>query len=304
MPVSSLPIRPPLMVHHMAALDGQTAPPNSLEAIRACLEAKADFVEIDVTALAHTDYLLVHDPALENETTGNGPVEACTPDEARLLRFARSGVPTNARVPLLSEVITLFRDYQTATRLQIDYKNMFPFPSDEPLRRLIQLIEPLQARVLVSAGADWQLRRLRALAPWLELGFDIGFYLDWRPAEEPVGPMTYPKQYGVYGFWDDHPLASHRFWPTAEYLADRCGAFIGLVPGASTFYISHLVLAHSLDDGFNWAEALHRAGIKLDAWTLDVDDALAVTNAKRLLAAGVDQFTSNTPGTLAALLAN
>jgi glycerophosphoryl diester phosphodiesterase len=70
----------------------------------------------------------------------------------------------------------------------------------------------------------------------------------------------------------------------------------------STFYISHVLLAHSLEDGFNWAEALHQAGIKLDAWTLDADDALAIVNAKRLLAAGVDQFTTNTPRALAALL--
>ncbi len=33
--------------------------------IRASLEADAAFIEIDVTALAETDYLLVHDPVLE-----------------------------------------------------------------------------------------------------------------------------------------------------------------------------------------------------------------------------------------------
>jgi glycerophosphoryl diester phosphodiesterase len=274
-----LPIRPPIVVRHMAALDGQLAPPNSLEAIRACLHNKADFIEIDVTALAHSDYLLVHEPMLERETTGKGPLENCTRDEARTLRFVRSGVATDICVPLLSDVVALFQEYSTATRPQIDYKNMIPFPSDEPLRRL------------------------RALAPWLDVGFDIGFYFDWHPADDPVGPLTFPKQFGAYGYWDDHPLASHRFWPTAEYLADRCGALIGLVPGASTFYISHALLAHSLDDGFNWADALHQNGIKLDAWTLDADNELAITNAKRLLAAGVDQFTTNTPSVLATLLA-
>jgi glycerophosphoryl diester phosphodiesterase len=296
------PIRPPVIVHHMGTLDHQIAPPNSLEAIRACLDAKADFIEIDATALAQTDYLLVHDPELEHETTGKGMVESCTPDESRALRFTRSGAATDFCVPLLSEVVALFQEYPTATRLQIDFKNMIPFTSDEPLQRLIRLIEPLRSRVLVSTGADWQLRRLRNLAPWLDLGFDIGFYLDWHPADDPVGPLTFPKQYGAYGYWDDHPLAIQRFWPTAEYLADRCGAFIGLVPDISTFYISHVLLAHSLDDGFNWAEALHQVGIKLNAWTLDADDDLAVTNAKRLLAAGVDQFTSNTPHALAMAL--
>ena len=54
-------IRDPLIVHHMAALDGSPYPQNSLEAIQACLETGAAFIEIDVTALASDDYLLVHD---------------------------------------------------------------------------------------------------------------------------------------------------------------------------------------------------------------------------------------------------
>jgi glycerophosphoryl diester phosphodiesterase len=46
----------PTIVHHMAALDNQAAPQNSLEALRACLDAGAAFIEIDVTALADSDF--------------------------------------------------------------------------------------------------------------------------------------------------------------------------------------------------------------------------------------------------------
>jgi glycerophosphoryl diester phosphodiesterase len=304
-------IRPPVIVHHMAALDGQDHPPNSLEAIRACLDAGADFVEIDVTALAGADYLLVHDPELQAETTGRGPVAACTVEGARELRFVRNGSPTPYRVPLLSEVVALFVEYASAargaTRLQIDYKNLIPFPTGEPLQRFVRLIEPLgrppNGRVIVSTGADWQLRKLRALAPWLDLGLDIHFYIDWHAPGEPVDPRVYPRHAGAYGYWDDHPLATRRIWSTADYLADRCGFLLGLVPGVSTFYVSHRFLAHSLDDGFDWAQALHRAGIRLDAWTLDVGNPEAEANALRLLRAGVDQFTTNTPRALSALLA-
>src|SRR5262249_53188599 len=156
-------------------------------------------------------------------------------------------------------------------------------------------------RVLVSSGADWQLRKLRAFAPWLDLGFDPGFYIDLRsPAED--HPEAYPRQHGAYGYVDDHPLAQRRMWPAADYLRDRCWTFMGLVPRATIFYISHHLLVKSLDDGFNWAEELHKAGIKLDAWTLDVDNPVALANAERLLAAGVDQFTTNTPTELAEYL--
>jgi glycerophosphoryl diester phosphodiesterase len=78
--------------------------------------------------------------------------------------------------------------------------------------------------------------------------------------------------------------------------------FAMLVPRISTFYIDHHLLAQSLDDGFNWAEALHSYGIKLDAWTLDADKPIAAENARRLYNAGVDQFTTNTPAALSTLL--
>ena len=295
------PIRPPIVVHHMAALDGRAAP-NSLEAISACLAAGARFIELDITALADRDYLLVHDPLLESETTGTGPVAECTATQARGLFFSRAGAPTPFRVPLLSDVVDAVVSHGGSTRIQLDFKNVIPFPDDEPLQRLVNLIRPLGAHVIVSSNADWQLRRLRVLAPWLDLGLDIHFYLDWRPPGKPVDPRAYPRQLGAYGYWDDHPLATRRFSTTANYLADRCGMLVGLVPGVSTFYISHSFLAQSLEDGFNWADALHQVGIKLDAWTLDADDAVAAANAGRLLDAGVDQFTTNTPAALADLL--
>ncbi len=296
------PIRPPIIVHHMAALDGQTYPPNSLEAIRASLDSGAAFIEIDVTALADSDYLLVHDPVLESETSGSGEVGACSSADARTLCFRVGGVTTDYHVPLLSDVVALLLEQAGTARLQIDFKNMIPFTSEEPLVRFLHLIEPLGERVIVSTGADWQLRKLRGLAPLLDLGFDIGFYLDWHEPGTMIDPRAYPKQQGAYGYWDDHPIASVRFWSTANYLADRCETFIGLVNGISTFYISHRLLAQSLDDGFNWADKLHSAGIKLDAWTLDVGKPISEQNAKRLLATGVDQFTTNTPLALAALL--
>jgi glycerophosphoryl diester phosphodiesterase len=164
------------------------------------------------------------------------------------------------------------------------------------------MIEPLGERVIVSSGADWQLRRLRKLAPWLILGFDVMWYIGWQPADQDRDPRELPKHLGAYGYYDDHILATERHWSTAEYLRDRCESMMGLVPDVSVFYIEHLLLAQSLTDGFNWADALHRGGIKLDAWTMDVTNPVAVENAPRLLAAGVDLFTSNTPLAMAVLL--
>jgi glycerophosphoryl diester phosphodiesterase len=295
----ALPLRPPIIVHHMAALD-ETYPPNSLEAVRACLESGAAFVEVDITALASDDYLLVHDLELDAETNGTGPVGNATVE--RPLFIKSKGVQTAFRVPLLSEVVALFMEYKPSTRLQLDYKNVIPFPDEEPLQRLVKLIQPLGERVIVSSGADWQLRRLHKLAGWLDLGFDVEFYIDWRKPGKAKNPRIPPFKLGAYGYWDDHLLASQRSWSTADYLAERCEILTSLVPRLSTFYIEHYLLVQSLDDGFNWAEALHSYGIKLDAWTLDSTNAVAVAGAKRLLDAGVDQFSTNTPAELAALV--
>ena len=232
--VTPLPIRPPIVVHHMAALDASPHLPNSLEAINACLDAGAAFIEIDITALADADYLLVHDPFLEAETTGNGDVSACSMTQAKQLRFAVNGSPTQTRVPQLSDVIAAFMAHPHQARLQLDFKNMIPFASDEPLHRLVRLIEPLGERVIVSSGADWQLRKLRRLASWLDLGFDVQFYIDWQPAGEPRDARAYPKTLGAYGYYDDHAIASQRIWPKRDYLRDRCGALMGLVPRVST----------------------------------------------------------------------
>jgi|SRR5581483_2584359 glycerophosphoryl diester phosphodiesterase len=298
----SLSIPTPVIVHHMAALDDSGAPPNSLAALQACLQDQAVFVEVDVTALAHDDYLLVHDDVLESETSGHGAVASCTVAQARELSIQWRGEITAHRVPLLSEVVDLFLHAPAPTRLQLDFKNVIPLPDDEPLQRLIRLIAPLGERVLVSSGADWQLRKLRKLAPWLHLGFDIMFYIDWEPNGKTRDPRAFPKQRGAYGYYDDHMLASARYWSIAEYLRDRCESFAGLVPDVSVFYVDHRLLAQSLTDGFNWAEALHERGIKLDAWTMDVTNPSAVQNARRLREAGVDLFTTNTPHALAQLL--
>lgn len=295
-----VPIRPPVIVHHMAAMDGQLYPQNSLESIRQCLQANASFIEVDITALADADYLLVHDPNLDSETTGQGKVENCTADRARILRFNS----TEIGVPLLSDVVALFGETLTSARLQLDFKNVLPFNDDEPLHRLVRLIEPLGEQVIVSTGADWQLRKLRKIAPWLDLGFDIQFYIDWRDPNREIDPCIPPYRRGAYGYWDDHPLATMHLTSPAEYLADRCASMVGLVPRLSTFYINHRLLTQSLDDGFNWAIALHEHGIRLDAWTLDVGNSRAESNARRLLEAGVDQFTTNTPRAMMILLSH
>jgi glycerophosphoryl diester phosphodiesterase len=280
----------PTLVHHKAALDGAPHPPNSLAGIAACLDADAAFIEVDVRALAADDYLLVHDEQLEHETDGCGPVGACSSAQARALNIRG----TQECVPLLSDVVALLRAHPARARLQLDYKNTTPFADDEPLLQLLRLIEPIAERVVVSSVADWQLRRLRRLAPHLSLGFDIQCWLDVGEPES----GRFPHQRGAYGYLDDHPLATRRIWSAAHYLEDRFATLANFVPGVAAFYVRHTLLAQALNDGFNAAAFLHERGIMLDAWTLDVGNPAAEASMPALAAAGVDWFTSNTPRAL------
>ena len=292
----------PILVHHMAALDGWPHPPNTLEMIEASLNAGAVIIEIDITALANDDYLLVHDPLLERETDGQGEVGACSAQAARALHFRVNGAVTAYRVPLLSDVVALLMRHPHPAQLQLDFKNAMPFANDEPLRRLINLITPLGQRAIVSSGADWQLRQLRRLAPSLRLGFDIMWVIDWSANPSKRHPEELPHTLGAYGYLDDHVLAQRKIWATVDYLHDRCSALLGLVPNAEVFYVRHTFIAKCLDDGFDLADFLHAHDIKLDAWTLDVGNPIAEKNALRLRDAKVDFITTNTPLAMATLL--
>ena len=296
-----LPINPPVIVHHKGALDGSPYPPNSLEGIRACLEAKATCIEVDVLALAADDYLLIHDDELSHETSGQGDVSACSVEQARTLTIRHQKVITPYHVPLLSEVVALFQQYGGTTQLQLDFKNVFPMEDDERLHRLINLIEPLGGRVIVSSYADWNLRSLKELAGWLNIGFDIGFYLDYRPdgSDDPRKP---PFRLGVYGLHDDHLLATQRLLSFGRYLSERCEVLLALVPHASTWYVSYRLIERCLDEGFDMAAWLHQRGPKLDAWTMDADKPGIADSLKRLRGAGVDLFTTNTPLALREML--
>lgn len=291
---------PLILIHHKAHLDTSDTPPNSLAGVRACLDHGAPIIEIDVIALASDDFLLVHDHELASETTGNGAVGDCTPQTARSLHLKphRDGASPHP-VALLSDVVAALLDHGGGSRLHVDWKDYVPFPTDEPLHRLARILKPLGDRVFLTHCADWQLRRLRRIAPWLEIGFEVQFYFDLRDPAGDYDPMMPPYRQGAYGFHDDHPLALAQSWPIEAYLADRCDMLLHQAPGISTVCVSHHTLMACLNHGFNWADAVRDAGLTISTWTLDADNPVALSNARTLYDAGIRRFTSNTPLALA-----
>ncbi len=83
-----------LLIHHSASRQ-HAYPPNSPEAIRACLEAGARAIEVDISLLADGRFALLHGPLLERETTGSGPVGSHTGEQLRTQHYIWRGRVTD-----------------------------------------------------------------------------------------------------------------------------------------------------------------------------------------------------------------
>jgi glycerophosphoryl diester phosphodiesterase len=161
------------------------------------------------------------------------------------------------------------------------------------LRELVQLTEPVRQRVIFNNVGDWNLRRLLALQPGVRLGFDPAGYLDVEDSELPLG---------AYGYHDAHPLAREACTSVDEYLFDRMGAILRLVPKAEELHLRLSAFERMLDDGYPIVEAVHEHGMRLDVWTLDAGTPDWLSRLERAVEAGVDMVTTNTPAELAQAL--
>ena len=110
--------RPLRLKAHMCRLDG-ARPPNSLSALRACLAAGVEALEVDLCALRDGQFLVAHGPELSESTTGRGPASALDAAEAARLRIKGWDEPP----PLLSDLLAA---HDGRGQLQLDLKELAP----------------------------------------------------------------------------------------------------------------------------------------------------------------------------------
>lgn len=287
----------PLFIHH-AATQGGRFPPSSLSGLAACLAAGAAVVEVDVVPLADGDFALLHDGRLDACTDGAGPVAAATADQVRRLRLRWRGALTDEPVATLSQAVALATTHPGLVELQLDLKPHAPL-THATLARLIQVVQPIRSQVRVTSVADWALRRLRALDPGLALGFDPLLYLDLE--RTPDDERIPPQHTGVYGYLDDHPLATDRWGSTQDYLAARADALAAQVT-TDIWYVRATLLARMFADGFDLIAWSHGHGMAVAAWTLNPDQPHHVALARQLIGLGVDRITTDDPAGMASAL--
>jgi glycerophosphoryl diester phosphodiesterase len=282
---------------HRCLWSGES-PENSLAAIRECYRAGVARAEIDLNMLEDADFLVTHDSVLDHATTGTGSVSQTTRQQAATLRFRWRGAVSEHRPPLLSEVVALIREEAYPTRLELDVKDFGPWPWPR-VEELARLVEPVRDRVIFGGCPDWNLRRLLHVDPTLPVGFNPAYYLDWVPDGEPTELL--PGRRGAHGYLDAHPLAWNRYGPTTEYLRDRLGGLIELVPNTREIHLRLAMFERMLDDGLAGAAHLFGdAGLIVDVWTLDAGTPRWRERLARAVDAGVDMVTTNTPRELAA----
>ncbi len=272
------------MTAHKAILSGKHRG-NTMGGILECLEADVPRLEIDVHSLDGPDYAVFHERRLETETDGEGSIGRTTPEAFRRVHYLHDEAD---RPPLLSEVVEAARSCEV--ELQLDLKDWRPMPATR-IRALLDVIEPVHDRVIVSTGQDWNLRRLHRADPELALGFDPGHYIDHAIEGSDV---FLPRAMGAYKYRDDHPMAFGKTETVTDYLSERWETLMVQAPPAREFFLSYLLVLQMLDDGFNVAPRLHERGITVTAWTPDCTSGDSIQVLDRLMASGVDRITTNT----------
>ena len=272
---------PLTLVAHMAVLSGAHRP-NSIGAIRECIERRVPRIEIDIHSLEGGDSVVTHDRKLEQQTTGRGSVGSVTADDIRATHFVDN---PNDRPALLSEVAALAA--KSDIQIQLDLKDWRPL-TPARTQALLDAVAPVRDRVIVSSGQDWTLRALAATGG-VATGFDPGLYID--SAGE---PYYLPRHLGAYDYRDDHPLALTRSVPVTEYLEQRFEHLALLAPASREWFISYRLVLQMLDDGFDAAAWLRVRGIDPNIWTLDYAGEATLAAYDRLAAAGVARVTTNT----------
>jgi glycerophosphoryl diester phosphodiesterase len=247
-----------VLLKHHRLLDGvHDHPPNSVAALRRLLAERAEAIECDLRLTRDDAFVLLHDPTLDRETTGSGPVRRVTSREMAMLRLRGGDEPPAT----LADVVGALAAHPHPLKVQFDLVEETPL-SGAVAERLVDQLAPLRAhphvRVVIGCDAADNLQTLRGVDRSLRIGLDVEAPLD------AAGPV----------------------------LARR----LGLIDDVSEYYLPKAFVLRALARGFNPIAVVHdhRPGALVDVWTLRADEPDVARALGTLLEAGVDQITTPT----------
>jgi hypothetical protein len=208
-------------------------PPSSLAALESCLRAPVARVAIDIHSVEGLGFVA-----------------------------GRAELPPTAhdRPTRLRDIIALVVAVPGPTTVELRLVGTAPLTWART-EELARIVTPAARRIVVTGKADWNLRRLRAVAPDLRVGFAPGLYLGRDP----------------------------------DRLAPRLVDAIQLVPGAREVHLRLETFEAMLDEGVIDPALIHRLGMRVSVGTLDTTTARWQDRLTRAVEAGADMIATATP---------
>lgn len=250
--------------------------PREPGALRSNLEAglAADAVmETDIRLTRDGHWICLHNPTLDEETTGTGPVAEQSADRLRLLQTRTpAGVPSGIAPTFLEDLLETVRAYPaSAAELQLDLKVSATEIDDGVLARFSDLVGPVRSRLSVSGTDVGALARIREALPEL--------------------PITLSPSARLGGARD------------ATVFESRMRAELARLDGPSMIWVNHRVLQAAYRARFDLVGFAHREGVAVDTGTIDVGGSGWRSALVLALQAKVDRITTNSPCDVAAQVA-
>jgi glycerophosphoryl diester phosphodiesterase len=89
----------------------RTAPENSIQALKDCIEMGVDIAEIDLKKTKDNQLIVMHDKSIDRTTTGKGKPEDYTLEEIKKFRLkVTTGHPTRHAIPTFEEILIAAKD--------------------------------------------------------------------------------------------------------------------------------------------------------------------------------------------------
>lgn len=243
------------------------------------LEGMAMGASVEVDLVIHADHgcAILHDLSLERETTGTGLVRQTSAAALRALHLrGDDGAVLPDRVMLLEDLCALLVAHppHKDALLQLDFKEDLAALDPETVANFGTSIKPIAPHVMLSGAALDAISLLTQTTQMLRHGYDPCY-------GEPLRRLQADKNYP-------------RFITEALHAA----------PEADFIYLHHEIVLAADRAGFDMIGAVHEAGRKVDAWTIQSVDFQSLSKVERLLALKADQITTDDPEGLAAALAS
>jgi glycerophosphoryl diester phosphodiesterase len=257
-------------VTRIAAHRGGAAlrPENSLPAFQQALALDSDLVEFDVHLSSDGAIVVIHDPTLDRTTDAAGPVASRTATELGRARLrGPDGMLTDARVPMLDEVLTLVAPSRTGLLVEVKgpvagagvrYERRGGHVAAVPGPRY----EGLEARLITALGRAGLMSRATIMA--------------FNPDVVAAIRSLVPGQRAALLVSAHHIIQADARPEDAVAWAVAAGA-------------TDVGLQHTLVDAAV-VEAARAAGLVLGVWTVNQEHAM-----RRLVELGVDILTSDRP---------